>query len=209
MRFSFGPPPNSLSADELASGDWQRVRLLPMWAVQLLAVPVGAVISVLLFAAWTLLTPKFDVDFDDSMRGMWVALATLLLGPLLQVAAHHPAGFFGNSVLGLWASRLAVYTGTTDKVSRGRYLLVLSLPFLLLAVGPLIFVMSTRVQSGWLIYVSCVAALAFGINAVMALWAARQIPAGALVAGIGFQTYWRVPAPRATSGGDASVLTNR
>ena len=120
MRFVLGPPANSLTADELASGEWHCVRQLPVWAMQLAALPVGFVIATVLFCYWVAMTPKFDVASDPSEWVTTAIIAVLLAGPVLQLVIYPPSGAFRQSYLGLWPSRLLIYTGTTAKTSRMR-----------------------------------------------------------------------------------------
>ena len=191
MRFTFGPPPSALSFDDIATGDWHRLRQPPFWAIYLLTLLVGAAIASAILVAWAVMTPDVDIDFGDAAWVIVVGWSTLLLGTLAQIAAY-PGGF-RDAILGIWASRITVYTGYAGELSRARHLLELSLPFLLLSMGPLLFVTVTRLQSGWLIYVSGLAAFVFSFNAVLALSAAWQMPAHARVRCVRLQPYWRVP----------------
>ena len=190
MKFLLGPPPDSLSVDELASGEWRRLDVLPLWALQLTAIPVGIVVATALFACWVITTPDFEIAFAGSELTVPVILATLLMGTLLQFGAHSPAGFYRHSTLGFWPSRFALYT-YSGKLSKTRYLLVRGLPFVVMALGPLLFVVISGRQSGWLVFVSLLTALTFGMNAVLALIELWRMPANAQVGGIGLQAYWR------------------
>ena len=191
MRFVLGPPPDSVTPDDLAGGEWHRLRELPQWAFQLAALPIGAAFAFVLFVAWVVFTPDFTVEFAESAPVVAVTLAILSLGTLLQLAALPAMGLSRQAVLGLWPSRLLLYTSYACRLARRRHLLRLLLPFVVMALGPLFVVLVFRVQSGWLIFVSCVSALSFGAHVVQALWVAVQVPANAQIGGVRFQTYWR------------------
>jgi hypothetical protein len=193
MRFTWGPPPSTLSADDLASGEWTRVRHPSMWVYQLAAIPVGLLMAALLFVVWAALTPSFDVASGDTAHVLAVVAGILVLGPLLQIATHPPMGGYRQSLLGFWPSRLLLYTACDAPLTRTRYLQGRSLPFLLLALGPLSFVLTAGVPSGWAVFVSCFAAAVFGFDALLALAASFELPADAQLGNVRFQVYWRTP----------------
>lgn len=190
MLFRFGPPPDSLTDAELATGEWRSVPRPPLWVVHLLSLPVGALMALLVFVAWALLTPRFDIAFESGYK-VTVAIALIyFLGMVLQISTYPEMGLSNKSVLGLWPSRLTPYTAYASKLSKRQFIATSVLPFVMLSILPLLFAAVLRTSSGWLIFGSCLAAGIYGTNVVLALPALR-LPANCIIAGRGFQPYWR------------------
>jgi hypothetical protein len=190
MRLVLGPPPNTISESEVVEGKWRRLAQPPLWALHLISLPLGIAVGLVMLSAWVAFTPRFTVGDGPLSPVVPITLLVLLAGPLFQLTAHPHLGFSAKSLLGLWPSRVTIYTSYSGKLAKSRYVLQLVLPFLLLSVVPLVAVVIIQVQSGWLVFVSCSAALVYGTNGVLALAAAIQLPAGSVVAGRGFATYW-------------------
>jgi hypothetical protein len=191
MLFRLGPPPNSLSDAELASGEWQRLARPPLWALNLLSIPIGAVMAFLVLVGWALFTPRFKVSFEPGYQVAVVFLLVVVAGMLLQISTYPGMGLTNHSVFGVWPSRLTPYTVHLSKVSRRHLITSLLLPFVVLALLPLLIASVIRVSSGWLVFASCLSAATFGINVVLAVPAFR-LPKGSVVAGRGFKLYWQV-----------------
>jgi hypothetical protein len=192
MLFRLGPPPNALSDSELACGEWQRIPRLPLWATQIVSPLIGAFIAFLVFTAWALLTPRFQVSFAEGDQVAVAFALVMLAGMVLQMTAYPRMGLSDQSVLGLWPSRLTPYTAHLSKITKRRLVAISLVPFLVLAILPLLVAVALRVSSGWLIFGSCLAAVLFGPTVVLALptW---RLPKNSIVAGRGFQGYWRLP----------------
>jgi hypothetical protein len=193
MQLTLAPPPDSLTDLELTSGHWRTLRQPPMWVFRLLAVPAGAVVAFCILRAWGRFAPRVELQFAPAWQVFGAATTVLLAGAVLQLCAHPGFGLTRNSVLGFWPSRVLPYTTYLEKVSKARSLVMLLLPFLVLSVAPLLAASVFRLQSGWLVFVSGVAAVSHGAHVLLAVSSAIQLPSDALVAGRGFQTFWRAP----------------
>jgi hypothetical protein len=191
MLFRFGPPPNSLSDTELASGEWRRLALPPLWVRQVLSVPVGALMALILFVAWVRFTPRFEISVGAVHQVIGAVLFVFVAGMLLQISTYPGMGLTNNTVLGVWPSRLIPYTAHLSEVTKSRAIVSLLLPFAVLALLPVVVVVVTRISSGWLVFGSCMSAGIFGMNAVLAMPVLR-LPKRSVVAGRGFQAYWKV-----------------
>jgi hypothetical protein len=174
----------------LASGAWQPVRALPLWAAQLLAVPIGTAVALVVMAAWVLMTPHFDMSFAPAWHVAVAGAMVILSGMLVQVSAHPLRGLSSQSIIGIWPSRFTPYTACLTTIRKQHLVAVSVLPFLVLTVLPLAFAAVTQISSGWLVFASCFAAWVFGPVLVLGLptW---WLPPKCMVAGRGFKAYWR------------------
>jgi uncharacterized RDD family membrane protein YckC len=192
MLFRLGPPPNSLSDAELASGEWQRLPYPPLWALRVMSFPLGVFTALPVFFMWVLLTPRFDVSSSGPGYQLVVAYVSMeLFGTFLQVSAYPGRGLTNQTLLGFWPSRLLLYCAHLSKATKRHAIAVSLLPFLVLGVLPPLIAAVLHISSGWLIFCSCLAAVLFGGNVVLALpmW---WLPSGCVIAGRGFQPYWRL-----------------
>jgi len=193
MLFRLGPPPDSLSDSEFATGEWRRVPRPPLWVVHVLSLPIGALMALLVLVAWVFLTPRFEVAFEPGYKVALVFSSVVLLGMILQISTYPGMGLSNQSVLGLWPSRLTPYTAHSSKLTKRQFVATSMLPFMVLSILPLLLAAALRTSSGWLIFGSCLAAGIYGTNVVLALPALR-LPAHCVIAGRGFQPFWR-PSP--------------
>lgn len=193
MRFHLGPPPSSLSDEELQSGDWQRVAYLPLWALHLLSLLVGSLLSFVVFVAWAALAPGFEISPAPGYQVGAALILITLAGVWLPVLLHPRMGMSNSTIFGIWPAKLTPYTGCTVKLTKRRVIASLLLPVGLLVILPLLLAASTNISSGWLVFSSCYAALLFGPYAMLALVLAYKIPSRAVMAGRGFEIYWHSP----------------
>jgi len=193
MKFRLGPIPNSLSDTELASGAWTPLWQPPFWAFQLIALLAGALGASVVLCVWVVFGPSFPPELSGDWYLGAICAAVLVGGMALQLIAHPGYGLTAQSALGLWPSRLTLYTYFDGAVSKARLLLSLLLPAAVLVVLPLgASLLHTRF-SGWLAFFAGVGAFAFGLWPMMAVYAAIQVPAQAQVAARGLQLFWRRP----------------
>ncbi|HCX82790.1 MAG TPA: hypothetical protein DHV01_14480 [Rhodoferax sp.] len=190
MHLRLGPPPDSLSDSELATAEWRRVPRPPLWAVHVLSLPAGALMALLVFVAWTLLTPPFDLVFESGDKVTVAIASVILLGLVLQISTYPRMGLSEESVFGLWPSRLTLYTAHASQLTKRQCIATLLLPFIVLSILPILFVAVFRTSSGWLIFGSCLAAGVYGINVFLALPVLR-LPEKCVIASRGFEPYWR------------------
>lgn len=163
---------------------------MSLWAMNLLSLPVGALLAFATLLAWTRLVPRLDISFAPTHQIVAALLAVMLSGLCLQVLTHPGMGLRRSSVIGLWLSRLTPYTACLCKLSKQRAIASLLLPFVVMVVLPALIASIFKLDSGWLVFGSCVAAAFFGMHAFLAVSLAYQVPSGGLVAGRGFQIYW-------------------
>jgi len=190
MRFHLGPPPNSLSDEELHSGEWHRVTYLPLWALHLLSFLLGLLLAFVIFVVWIALAPGFEISPAPGYQVCAALISVPLAGVLLPVLLHPRMGMSNSTIFGIWPSKLTPYTACTVKLRKRRAIATLLLPIALFVILPLLFAAAMNISSGWLVFISCYAALLFGYYPMLALVWAYKIPSGAMIAGRGFETYW-------------------
>ena len=147
--------------------------------------------ALLVFVAWARFTPRVEISFAPGYQVAGAVLFVVAAGMLLQISTYPGMGLTKNSVLGVWPSRLTPYTAHLSKVTKGHIVASLLLPLVVLALSPLVVASVTRISSGWLVFGSCASAAIFSINIVLAVPALR-LPKRSVVAGRGFQAYWKV-----------------
>jgi hypothetical protein len=197
MNFRWGAPPNSISDDALASGEWSRILFPPVWVLHLSALPVGGIMALLPFAAWVRFGPKFSIDFAPPLHVLAAAVMTVTIGVWLQALTQAGTGPSSRRGVGFWPSRLLVYVFRLDPSSKRRFLSQFFVPALALTLTPLLAGLIFRIESGWLLFVSCLAVLCFGQNLLLGVWVAIKVPKGSAMAGRGLQLYWRSGASEA------------
>lgn len=147
--------------------------------------------ALLVLVAWILLTPPFDLVFESGDKVTVAIASVIILGMVLQISTYPGMGFSKASVFGFWPSRITFYTACTSLLTKRQFIATSVLPFVVLSILPLLFVAVFRAGSGWLIFGSCLAAGIQGINVFLALPVLR-LPSKCVIAGRGFQPYWRL-----------------
>ena len=193
MLLRLGPPPSSLTDADLASGDWRRLAQLPVWALQLLSLPVGGIAAFLCLAAWVLLTPPFEFTFAPTEQIAGLLVLVVVAGLLLQLSAYPGLGLTRASVLGFWPSRMTPYTACLRWLGREQFIACLLLPLAGLSVLPLMIASTLHISPGWLVFGSCASAAIFSTNLIVAVSALR-LPHGSVVASQGLQVFWKLQA---------------
>lgn len=191
MRFYLGPPPDSLSDDELHSGEWNRLVRLPFWVLYLLYALFGLLLAFAVLMAWFALSRDVEISPASLHQLGATMLAFTLIGLWLPVLLHPGMGMKQCSVLGLWLSRLTPYTSCTAKLSKRRMIASLHLPIGVLVVLPLLVAPITNFRPMWLLFGSCYAAATFGSYTLLALLITYKAPPKVIIASRGFHVYWR------------------
>ncbi|WP_460546716.1 hypothetical protein [Comamonas piscis] len=179
-----------MSDEELHSGEWHRIAYLPLWALHMLSLFLGLLLTFVVFVAWIALAPGFEISSAPGYEVGAALISVPLAGVLLPVLLHPRMGMSNSTIFGIWPSKFTPYTACTAKLSKRRAIASLLLPIALLVILPLLFAASMNISSGWLVFISCYAALLFGHYAMLALVWAYKIPSRAVIAGRGFEIYW-------------------
>jgi hypothetical protein len=204
MRFHYGAVPEDPDFFPEAEG-WLAIREPGPWMLQLMALPV-AVILLLLSAALLYLVFPGELFLNTSSPGtisipilpfLFISILIIPVHELLHAICHPGWGLSSNSVIGLWLSRGLFYANYEGPMSRNRFLLIFTMPYLVLSWLPIPLIALSGIF-GWiadtvlsLAYVS----LAGGVLAcadVVGFWLViSQIPGSASVRNKGWKTYWK------------------
>jgi hypothetical protein len=149
--------------------------------------------ALVFLGAWARLTPRFELSFAPFYQVAVAILVVSLAGAALQLSAYPGMGLKSSSIVGFWPSRLVPYTAYLLELTKHRFIATLVLPVMVLALMPLLVVSVLQVSSGWVVFLSCFSAATFGFNGFLAAWLALRLPKGSVVAGRGFQPYWKLP----------------
>src|SRR5574341_792374 len=159
------------------------------WVMQLLAWPLGIVLSITLAVLWFALTPLAQAPPPSA--------AELFGGLILMVPAHealhlasHPRT--GDSILGFWPSRLLLYTHYHAALPCRRFIAILLIPVAVVSLLPLVLCAASATSSPLLGFASVSNALFASVDLFATGLVAWQIPAKATLRNRGWRVYWRV-----------------
>src|SRR5713101_6269353 len=105
MRLHLGPIPDSPAF--VPDKSWHLMHEPTPWVMQLLALPLGIVLSIALAVLWLSLTPLGQAPPPSAAELFGALVAMVPAHEALHVAAHPRTG---DSILGFWPSRLLFYT---------------------------------------------------------------------------------------------------
>ena len=206
MRFRLGGLPNS--PDFVPDESWRPIREFSPWRMQLIALPIGIVMVVLLAWLWFVLTPLRARPLLFSPMFLLRSYLNLPVLPFLGLvlssfiliffhelvhAFFHPAaGFSSRTTLGCWPSRFLFYSWYDGGRPRNREIVGGLAPLFVLSFLPLAVAAIWQIGSGWAALASCVNALGscgdiLGVGMFLA-----QVPSAAIVRNKGWCTYWRI-----------------
>jgi hypothetical protein len=202
MRFKLGAPPESPDFQPEAEG-WTLLRQPNPFLLQVLAIPVAALVVLVLAFGWYFLTALATTPVTLHGGSLLVFILVFLLGLGVLIAVHellhgagHPGfGLSSATTLGFWPSRLLFYAAYRGVMSRNRYLWVGFLPFLVLSVVPLLVAAVFAVNPIPLFLVSMVNGLAACGDFIIFTLLFWQVPAGALIREQGWAVWWQKSQP--------------
>ena len=194
MKFRLGPLPEA--PDFTPDESWILLREPSLLGFQLRAIPIAVVTTVALAVLWFLLTPVKHVigtltfPLPISMFIVYL-LGVILIHELIHAFVHPKIGISENTVIGLWPSRMFIYTIYVGELTRNRCVAILIMPFTVISVVPLIFATITQSTSFWVAYVSILNGLLACGDILAAIMTGRYFPNGAIIRTKGWLTYWK------------------
>jgi hypothetical protein len=192
MQFHIGAIPEA--RDFLPDGTWRPLREPTPWVMQVLALPLGIIGSLVVGTLWFFLTPLRGVSLDTvSMEFIaFACLATITIHELIHAAVHPRSGTSSSSILGIWPSRCLFYAHYDGELSRGRFVAILLMPLLIISFVPLLVCAFTGRSSSLLAFVSTLNALCACGDIFAAGLLFFQVPPNATVRNQGWRTFWKV-----------------
>lgn len=199
MRFWVGEYPPDPTFQPEREG-WTKVREPGIAVAWLLAIPAMAALAVGTAFAFAAVSrpaggtpdrPVYTTPLVPLLAMVGVVLGTAVAHEAAHLVAHPRFGLSPASVVGSWPKAGVLYVLYDGVLSRTRYLWVVALPLVVLTFGPLAVCSVVGEVPVWLAGVAVVNALGSGFDVLAILLVLRQVPAGALVRGHGFDFYWR------------------
>lgn len=194
MKFRLGPLPeaHAFTPDE----SWILLHEPSLLGFQLRAIPIAIVTTAVLAVLWLLLTPAKHVigtlTFPLPISIFIVCLVgVILVHELIHAVIHPKCGMSDDTVIGLWPSRMFIYTIYVGELTRNRCLAILIMPFTVISVAPLIFATISQSTSFWVAYISILNGLLACGDIFAAFMTVRYFPNGAIIRTKGWFTYWK------------------
>lgn len=205
MRFHVGRVPPSADFDPDADG-WTRLREPSDSTFLTLATLVGIGAAVAL-NVWISTVRSASPDHEvitirpgdltvtsvaiGALAAVAGLAAILILHELLHLAAHPGNGRSAYSVLGVLPRCLVLYAFYGGEISRGRFLLMVTLPFVVLSLAPAVAFTLSGHAPLWLGLAAVVNALFSGGDLVAALMVVTQLPRGSVLRHNSWDAYWK------------------
>ncbi len=196
MRFHYGSVPETPNFHPIEEG-WHAILEPGPVLIQILAIPVAAACVVGLSAALIFGRPGLVFSLTPDWTILLVLILILPVHELLHALGFPGFGFTPETQIGFWPSKLLLYACHTGKLSKSRYLLVYTIPFLMLSALPIAFLALVRPLPFGLGVVSSLAFMGI-VNAAAAsgdvigfFLVLFQIPWSAKVRNQGWKTYWK------------------
>lgn len=208
---------------EFMQGGWTKLREPSRKRQVLLAYSFVVLVFLLVPPISKPVTPSMPAFHDggsaamlgrlESSNGDVLASVLLLLLPmheLLHVAAFPNKPFGRSSTIGFSTAHGALYVHSDAVISRGRFILALAMPLLIITIAPaflaLAFGWSLRLLSAIAIFNASGA----GADVLGIYLLATRVPHGALVQNNGVETWWKLVVPgRLGSGNGPPSLDTR
>jgi hypothetical protein len=137
MRFHYGPFPEDAEFQPEAQG-WRSIKEPGPLLIQVLAIPVALVVFLSLVTAITLLSAGEPGLIIFSGKAIILLLVIIPIHELVHVLCQPGFGLSHNSVIGVWPARLAFYAHYAGPITRGRCLVGMVAPFVVLSLVPLL-----------------------------------------------------------------------
>lgn len=201
MRFDIGkiPPNDDFQPEE---GGWLKCREPSFPVFLLLSVPIAVVLVSAANVAVASIgggSSLFSMRPDDSPFKLLLLLGmlggTFLITILLHEAAHvlgHPKmGSSADTIVGVSPRHFVAFAAFDNEIGRNRFLMMVSLPLVLLSVVPItVFALYGAVNT-WLAWVAILNALGSSFDVLAVIIVIVQIPSDAVMRNNGWETYWK------------------
>jgi hypothetical protein len=158
---------------------------------QCLGLPIGLAVCATVVVLWIYLTPVTKSPVVYPVLLLVLVLATCPVHELLHMLAHPQLGMSRKSIIGVWPSRLILYTHYDGELSRNRMIAVLAMPLLVITVVPLTVCAFIGHAPVTVAYVSALNALGTGIDILEIGLLLFQLPYSARLRISGSKVHWK------------------
>lgn len=192
MRFMLGPMPENSQCD-LEDEGWVAVREPGLIKIQLIAIPVVILIALLFQLAFWL--AGVDVSPLTNIKNAPIALAIILgvvpIHELLHLVCFPGFGLGEKSIVGFWPKMFIPYVHYDGILSKKRFVLIVSCPFVVLSIMPLLSSFIKPDIAVVIVAVSYLNCLVCGVDLISIFLVVKQVPSDAVVRNNGLHSYWR------------------
>lgn len=191
MKLRLGPVPENTRFHPEVRG-WRPLPRDKPGRFMALAIPV----TLLLFAAFVAVAELADLGGLGAgpppvAAFVLLILASVVVHEFLHVVAHPGWTRSKRTVVGLWPRCGVFYAHYDGRRGRNRLLVGLLLPFVLLAVVPLLVCAAVGCTREWIVMLVALNAAFAGGDIVATLAVLKHIPRGAAVRNKGWRTWWK------------------
>jgi len=196
MNIVLGRIPENPDFDPPSQG-WTAIKEPSPWYAQLMAFPIGLIITVLLGILWYTAAPfdGFDVDDIGGSALLWLA-GIVVCHEFIHALFHPGCGTSANTYFGFWPSKLLFYAHYDSIISKRRFIVILIAPFVFISIVPLLFCAAFQCASMTICGVSLLNALCAAMDVFGCFLIFWSVPPGALTRNKGWKTYYRMAEPR-------------
>lgn len=189
-------------------------------AIQLLAIPIALVVANFLLACFNAAVPpamnrEIMITFTTQLWLPFLAMVLLLpLHEMIHALCYPRLGMTDQTLIGIWPQKVLMYALHLGPMTRARYLVTMSFPFLVLSFVPIAIVIVFNdlpinpTVVTFLFIMSILNGIAssadiLGIGLVLA-----RLPGRAIIRTRGWKSYWKLPGQEAEPSSTSSMPTS-
>lgn len=190
MKFIFGKIPENNEFDPHVQG-WLAIKEPPVWAIQLLSLPIAVVAMLVLCWLWSgiISLEQFDIPVNLWLI-VWI-VAAIIVHELVHAVFHPGYGIGPKTLMGFWPVMGIFYAHYDGPISKWRFITILLAPFAILSIVPLLFCAMFQCQSNILFAISEFNALLSCCDLLGSIFIFCQIPSNAITQNKGWNTYYK------------------
>jgi len=192
MRFMLGPMPENSQFDPKAEG-WTSLREYGPVKIQLIAIPVVVFVGLLFELAFWLAGANVSPlqNIRNVPIGLGIMPGIIPIHELLHLLCFPCFGLGEKSIVGFWPKMFIPYVHYDGILSKKRFVLIASCPFVVLSITPLLISFIKPDIALVIVAVSYLNCLASGVDLISIFLLVKQVPSGAVVRNNGLHSYWR------------------
>ncbi len=192
MKFVFGKIPDNSDFNPCTEG-WVAIKEPTLWLSQLIALPIGLLIAILLGVLWYSATPlnKFGEEIKGSVL-LWI-IGIVICHELIHALFHPKCGVSSDTFLGFWPSKFLFYAHYDSILSKRRFMTILITPFVFLSLLPLMLCAVFQYAPAEMFSLSIFNTMLASVDVFGFFLVFWSVPQGVLVRNKGWKTYYRMP----------------
>ena len=193
MRFRIGPQPKDDTID-MEEGTWRLVPEPSTAVLQLLGL-----FTALIVTACIALVVSISLGASHVLDVSWLRVICFIILVMPFHELIHAIGFEGgftskHVVFGFYPKVLSFYAHYGGVIPRSRYLVVASLPFVVITLLPLIIVAAFGIEYIYLTEIIFSNGFASALDILTVIFIVQRIPRHSVLINSGLKSYWRPAA---------------